>query len=257
MVWRFTPRPRLFPLPRVIAPLVVSLANFVVARYRHEHFSRSLPSPVGKELLIFAGVTIVVYMILYACEWSWNFAVVTPSVLDQEARRKFQEKSEELDKLGGAVRAAEITGTIRYAAAVTSVDRSTHHVLIKLNIRNQTFPILDKNIKGFAVVRYKDGQEYQGERRAISHRFDVLIPQNPCTDSGLSAVHECPTDIENQMAKDDAIVLSKGCTGWLMFHVPDAPLVINDKIGIVLTVTDESGYKYPIRDDQVMLHSLP
>jgi hypothetical protein len=97
-VRRLAPHTKLFPLPRVIAPLVVALANFIVARYRHEQHPKSLPSPVGKEVLIFAAVTIVVYMILYVCEWSWNSVVMSPPILDKQRTDKITDLTKKLEE---------------------------------------------------------------------------------------------------------------------------------------------------------------
>jgi cytochrome c-type biogenesis protein CcmE len=33
-------------------------------------------------VLIFALVTIVIYMVMYALEWSWNYVVLAPMIVD-------------------------------------------------------------------------------------------------------------------------------------------------------------------------------
>jgi hypothetical protein len=94
--------------------LVVALANFIVAKYRHEQHPQSLPSPVGREVLIFAAVTIIVYMILYACEWSWNYVVISPAILDKQRTDEISALSEKLklreEKSGASLTFATLVG---------------------------------------------------------------------------------------------------------------------------------------------------
>jgi hypothetical protein len=156
-------------------------------------------------------------------------------------------------KKDDAVRAAEITGTITYAVVLNPNPADTTHqrILIKLNIRNQTK--VDKNIKNFTLLVQKGGAEYSGERQALQRGLIVAMPLD--RNKPWTYTHQDqPTDIENKMAKDDAVVLSGECTGWLQFHVPGVFLVREELIGVILTVTEESGYKYQVRDSLVTLH---
>ncbi len=103
--FREAPDPRLFPIARVITPLVVSGANFFASYFRHRANPRS-QLPVAREVLIFAVITLVVYMVLYACEWSWNSLVISPATLDRQVRGQTAERDNQIAALKETISSA-------------------------------------------------------------------------------------------------------------------------------------------------------
>src|SRR5947208_680195 len=57
-----------------------------------------------------------------------------------------------------------------------------------------------------------------------------------------------------QLAQDDALILRDECSGWLNLAFPAVTIKSGDMVAIVVTVTDETGYGFAIRDDLVHVH---
>ena len=94
--WRGTPIPKLFPFSRLVISIVLSGANSGVSILRHK-WNPTLPEPhVGAEMLWFIAVGIIVYMVFYAMEWSWNYVEVSPAVLDKQKRSEITELTDRL-----------------------------------------------------------------------------------------------------------------------------------------------------------------
>jgi hypothetical protein len=98
-LWRNTPNPKLFPFPRLAVTLIISGAQFgsSMLRYKWNHDS---PKPqVGKDVVIFAAVTIGIYMATYILEWSWNCVVLSPMILDGKNQAKLKQQAEDIASL--------------------------------------------------------------------------------------------------------------------------------------------------------------
>jgi hypothetical protein len=95
-LWPHIPRPKTFLPIRVVPSLVISFVSLYSSLYRHK---LSTPAAAVKETLILAAISIAVYFALYALEFSWNFAVVTPPILDRKRLEQLQSKDAELTSL--------------------------------------------------------------------------------------------------------------------------------------------------------------
>jgi hypothetical protein len=77
----------------------VSGAQFGFTVLRHK-WNPSAPEPqVGKDVLIFGVVTVIVYMVIYALEWSWNYVVLAPMIMDGENQKELKEQADVLASL--------------------------------------------------------------------------------------------------------------------------------------------------------------
>src|SRR6266487_3195528 len=76
--WEEKPVTRRFPLYRALPALLVAFAQFLISRKQQQH-----PQSWG-QVLTFAVVTIIVYMILYAGEICWHFVSMAPVRLDEK-----------------------------------------------------------------------------------------------------------------------------------------------------------------------------
>jgi chromosome segregation ATPase len=54
---------------------------------------------VGKEVLIFAAITIGVYIVIYVFEWSWNYVVLSPMILDGKNQAQLKQQAEDIASL--------------------------------------------------------------------------------------------------------------------------------------------------------------
>lgn len=97
--WESTPRPKLFPFPRLAVTLILSVGQFGFAVLRHRWSPKSPTPQVGKDMLIFAVVTIIIYMVIYALEWSWNYVVLAPMIQDQKSQKQLKQQAEEISSL--------------------------------------------------------------------------------------------------------------------------------------------------------------
>jgi signal transduction histidine kinase len=63
-------------------------------------------------MLIFTAVTIVIYMVIYALEWSWNYVELAPMIVDSENQAKLKQQAVEIaalsERLNEASRQKEI-----------------------------------------------------------------------------------------------------------------------------------------------------
>jgi hypothetical protein len=66
---------------------------------RHRWNPKSPPPQVGNEVLIFALVTIVIFMVMYALEWSWNYVVLAPMIVDGKNQAKIDAQADEIASL--------------------------------------------------------------------------------------------------------------------------------------------------------------
>lgn len=97
-LWQSTPHPKLFPLPRLAVTLLLSGGQFCFGVLRHRWNPRS-PIQVGREVIIFSAVTIIIYMVIYALEWSWNYVVLSPMIIDNLNQTKLKQNADEIASL--------------------------------------------------------------------------------------------------------------------------------------------------------------
>lgn len=98
-LWRSTPHPKLFPLSRLLVSIVLSgsQSGFTVLRHR---WNPNVPLPhVGVEMFWFIVVAIIVYMVIYALEWSWNYVALAPMIVDSDTQTKLKQRADEIATL--------------------------------------------------------------------------------------------------------------------------------------------------------------
>jgi hypothetical protein len=144
-------------------------------------------------------------------------------------------------------RAIEITGVFLYAHLSTS-----NSISVKVSLKAQQG--LQKNIKSFALFLSNDGPLQRGERVPIGPWTIVVKLPDGIHRWRTHAEQETIQDIETQLAKGDALILSDECSGWMQFCFAGASLKSGDTIALLLTITEESGYQFAVRDRLVALH---
>jgi hypothetical protein len=142
-------------------------------------------------------------------------------------------------------RAAEITGAILYA----QLDPS-QSILVKVRLE----PTRPKNIKAFALSLRRGDKLCDLERLPIAGPIFVTKLPDPLHHWRKQAEQEPVEDIEKKLAHNDALLLSSSCSGWLNFACRGIAIESGETAAIVVTVTDETGYRFPIRDDLVKVH---
>jgi len=144
-------------------------------------------------------------------------------------------------------RAIEITGVFLYSQLSTSKS-----IFVKVSLKAQQG--LRKNIKSFALFLCSEGQFQSGERIPIGPwTFVVKLPDG-IHRWRTHAEQETLQDIETKLANGDALILSDECSGWMQFRFHEANLKSGDTISLLLTITEESGYQFNMRDRLVALH---
>jgi hypothetical protein len=144
-------------------------------------------------------------------------------------------------------RAIEITGVFLYAQL-----NGTNRIFVKVSLEAQ--PGLKKNIKGFALFLGDEGQFQNGQRVPIGAWTFVTKLPDGIHSWRTHAEQETLHDIETTLANSDALILSGECSGWMQFCFPAASLKSGDTISLLLTITEESGYQFKVRDKLVALH---
>jgi hypothetical protein len=145
-------------------------------------------------------------------------------------------------------RTLEITGAILYAQLDDSDGQS---LLVKIRL----VPSRPKNIKAFALSLGRGDKLCDGERLPIyGPMFLAKLPDAMHHWRKNVEQEKIEGDIEKKLAHDDAILLSSPCSGWLNFACREITIKSGDTVTIVVTVIDETGYKFTIRDELVQVH---
>jgi hypothetical protein len=148
-------------------------------------------------------------------------------------------------------RILEIVGAILYAQLIRLSSSEPESILVKIRLQ----PSRPKNIKAFALsVRHGD-KVCDGERLPIyGPMFIDKLPDGVHHWRKLAEQEKVEGDIESKLADNDALLLSSPCSGWLNFACRGITLKNGDTVAMILTVTDETGYGFTIRDDLVHVH---
>jgi hypothetical protein len=160
-------------------------------------------------------------------------------------------------------RALEITGAILYAllddsAALSVVSRRLQSdpsynqcILVKIRLE----PSHPKNLKEIAISLRHGEKLCDGSRLPVaSGMFITKLPDGVHYWRKHAQQERVDGDIENKLAHDDALLLSSPCSGWLSFACRGSTIKRGDMVAIIVTVTDETGYRFAIRDDLVHVH---
>lgn len=155
-----------------------------------------------------------------------------------------------LERRDKGKRLLEITGAILYALVDLDASKG-QSILIKIRLE----PSRPKNIKAFALALRRGDQLCDGERLPIYSPMFVVKPPDGLHHWRTHVEQEkVDGDIESKLAHHDALLLSSPCSGWLNFACREITIKNGDTVSMIVTVTDETGYKFTIQDDLVYIH---
>jgi hypothetical protein len=106
-LWESTPAPQLFPLGRVIVTLLLSASQFAFSILRHKWNPKAPPPQLAKEMWISFAIVIVLYMVIYGLEWSWNYVAVAPRIMDRNNQEQLTTQKNEISSLRQQVDSSE------------------------------------------------------------------------------------------------------------------------------------------------------
>src|SRR2546422_6019630 len=93
------PQLKFWPLDRLVAALALSGGQRGFAVLRHKWNPKSPPPELIKEVVIFTVATIIIYMVMYAFEWSWNYVVMAPMIMDGDNQEQLTKQKNEISSL--------------------------------------------------------------------------------------------------------------------------------------------------------------
>ncbi len=129
-LWRSTPHPKLFPLSRLLVSITLSGSQSGFTVLRHRWNPNVLLPHVGVEMFWFIVVGIIVYMVIYALEWSWNYVALAPMIVDSDNQTKLKQSADEIATL-----TKENEGLKQAVPGVVSTGTATQGLRVRRNTK--------------------------------------------------------------------------------------------------------------------------